>query len=146
MRIRDVRLHDPGGARFRVPDSKTESGIRVVEMSPDLVEAFVDHLDRLRRAGQPTGPDDFVVQNTRHGRIGIGCVETAEHAAVASLAPEHVRGSAFGVLAGVQSLGNLVASAVAGVLYTAISPAAAFIYAALLMAGALLAFAVAGRR
>jgi MFS family permease len=78
--------------------------------------------------------------------IGIGCVETAEHAAVASLAPENVRGSAFGVLAGVQSLGNLVASAVAGVLYTAFSPAAAFIYAALLMAGALVAFAVAGSR
>ena len=26
-------------------------------MTPDLVEAFVEHLDRLRRAGQPTGPD-----------------------------------------------------------------------------------------
>jgi integrase len=69
MRIRHVRLHDRAGARFHVPDSKTESGIRVVEMSPDLVEAFVDHLDRLRRAGYPTGPDDFVVQNTRRGRL-----------------------------------------------------------------------------
>ena len=69
MRIRHARLHDSAGARFHVPDSKTESGIRVVEMSPDLVEAFVDHLDRLRRAGHPMGPDDFVVQNTRHGRI-----------------------------------------------------------------------------
>ncbi len=46
--------------------------------------------------------------------VGIGCAETAEHAAVASLAAENVRGSAFGVLAGVQSLGNLAASAVAG--------------------------------
>jgi hypothetical protein len=42
--------------------------------------------------------------------IGIGCVETAEHAAVAHLAPERLRGSAFGTLATVQSLGNLVAS------------------------------------
>jgi integrase len=69
MRIRDVRLHDRDGARFYIPDSKTESGIRVVEMSPDLAEAFVDHLDRLRRAGHPTGPDDFVIQTARHTRI-----------------------------------------------------------------------------
>jgi integrase len=41
----------------------------VVEISPDLAEAFVTHLDRMRRAGRPTGPADFVVQNTRGGRI-----------------------------------------------------------------------------
>jgi integrase len=69
LRIRDVRLHDPAGARFHIPDAKTESGIRVVEMSPDLAEAFVEHLDRLGRAGRPTGPEDHVVQNTRRGRI-----------------------------------------------------------------------------
>lgn len=39
--------------------------------------------------------------------IAIGCVETAEHAAVATLAPVELRGSAFGLLAAVQSLGNL---------------------------------------
>ena len=55
LRIRHVRLHDPGGARFHVPDSKTETGIRIVEMSPDLAEAFVDHLDRLRSRRQPDG-------------------------------------------------------------------------------------------
>lgn len=48
--------------------------------------------------------------------VGIGCAETAEHAAVATLAPEHLRGSAFGLLATVQAGGNLIASAVAGVL------------------------------
>jgi MFS family permease len=74
--------------------------------------------------------------------VGIGCVETAEHAAVAALAPEHVRGSAFGVLAGVQSLGNLAASAIVGVLYAAVSPAAAFTYAAVLMGAALLVLAL----
>ena len=77
--------------------------------------------------------------------IGIGCAETAEHAAVASLAPEQVRGSAFGVLAGVQSVGNLAASAIAGLLYTVVSPAAAFAYAAALMGAALLALVVSGR-
>jgi len=69
LRIRHVRLHGAGGARFLIPDSKTESGIRSVEMSPDLAEAFVGHLDRLRRAGNPTGPGDHVVQNLRGGRL-----------------------------------------------------------------------------
>ncbi len=69
MRLHHVRLHDPAGARFHIPDSKTETGIRVVEISPDLAEAFVTHLDRMRRAGRSTAPADFVVQNTRGGRI-----------------------------------------------------------------------------
>lgn len=69
--------------------------------------------------------------------IAIGCVETAEHAAVASLAPTDLRGSAFGLLAGVQSLGNVAASSVAGVIWTVASPAAAFAFVALLMAIAL---------
>ncbi|MFN7149292.1 MAG: MFS transporter, partial [Microthrixaceae bacterium] len=58
--------------------------------------------------------------------IGIGVVETAEHSAVATLAPTQLRGSAFGLLAAVQSGGNLAASAIAGILYTALSPAWAF--------------------
>ena len=66
--------------------------------------------------------------------VGIGCAETAEHAAVAGLAPERVRGSAFGVLAAVQSVGNVIASTGAGLLYTLASPAAAFATAAALMA------------
>jgi MFS family permease len=65
--------------------------------------------------------------------VGIGCVETAEHAAVASLAPESLRGSAFGLLAAVQAFGNVVASGVAGLLYTVASPGAAFAFAAALM-------------
>jgi integrase len=69
LRVRHVRLHDAGGARFHIPDAKTETGVRVVEMSPDLAEAFVSHLDRMRRAGNPTVLDDYVVQNLRRGRI-----------------------------------------------------------------------------
>ena len=60
--------------------------------------------------------------------IAIGFVETAEHAAVAALAPIDLRGSAFGALAAIQSLGNFAASAVAGLLWTAVSPRAAFLY------------------
>ena len=50
--------------------------------------------------------------------IGIGCAETAQHAAVANLAPPELRGSAFGLLAAIQAGGNLAASTVAGILWT----------------------------
>jgi integrase len=69
LRLRDVRLHDPDGARFRIRDAKTDAGVREVQMTPDLLEAFVEHLDRLRRAGQRTGPDDYAVPNQRGGRM-----------------------------------------------------------------------------
>lgn len=75
--------------------------------------------------------------------VGIGCVETAEHAAVATFAPEDIRGSAFGMLAAVQSFGNVVASSLAGLLYTIASPTIAFAYAAALMPLALVAMATA---
>jgi integrase len=69
LRLRDVRLHDRDGSRFRIIDAKTDTGVREVQMTPDLVEAFVEHIDRLRRAGLPTGPDDYAVPNRRGGRI-----------------------------------------------------------------------------
>ncbi len=65
--------------------------------------------------------------------IGIGLVETAEHAAVAIFAPDAIRGSAFGFLAATQSFGNLAASAIVGILYTVASPTVAFAYAATVM-------------
>lgn len=63
--------------------------------------------------------------------LAIGCIETCEHAAVATLAPTDLRGSAFGLLATVQSFGNIGASAVAGVLWSIFSPTVAFVYLAL---------------
>jgi integrase len=39
LRIGQVRLHGPDGARFRIVDAKTETGIREVQMSPDLAAA-----------------------------------------------------------------------------------------------------------
>lgn len=77
--------------------------------------------------------------------IAIGFVETAEHAAVAEHAPSDTRGSAFGVLAAVQSVGNLAASAIAGLLWT-VSVRAAFIYLVAWMAVALFSLAAAYRR
>lgn len=62
--------------------------------------------------------------------ITIGVVETAEHGTVADAAPEDIRGSAFGFLAAIQSFGNLVASGIAGLLWTLVSPLAVFLFAA----------------
>jgi MFS family permease len=70
--------------------------------------------------------------------VGIGAVETAEHSAVATLARDDLRGSSFGALAAIQSFGNLIASAVVGVLYTTVSPTAAFLVPAVAMLVALL--------
>lgn len=69
LRIGQLRLHDPGGARFDIPDSKTETGRREVQMTPDLVEAVIEQIDRLRRAGRPTGPDAYLVQNIHGGQV-----------------------------------------------------------------------------
>lgn len=69
--------------------------------------------------------------------LAIGCVETSQHTAVASLAPPALRGSAFGLLATVQSVGNIMASALAGLLWSAIAPTAAFLYLVIWMVAAL---------
>ena len=61
---------------------------------------------------------------------GIGLAETAESALVASLLPDRLRGSGFGLLGGVQSAGDFASSAIVGLLWTAVSPLAGFAYAA----------------
>jgi MFS family permease len=61
---------------------------------------------------------------------GMGLVETAEPALVARLLPDELRGSGFGLLGGVQSLGDFVSSAAVGGVWTAVSPGAAFTLAA----------------
>lgn len=62
--------------------------------------------------------------------IGIGCAETAESTIVALALPDRLRGNGFGVLGLVQSVGDLGATLVAGLLWSLISPLAAFTYAA----------------
>lgn len=78
--------------------------------------------------------------------LAIGCIETALHSAVAALAPAEIRGSAFGLLATIQAGGNFVASAIAGLLWTAISAQAAFLYLTAWMLLALVGLALATRR
>jgi MFS family permease len=65
--------------------------------------------------------------------VAIGAIETAEHAAVATLAPTHLRGSAFGLLAAMQGFGNLIASSIAGLLWRIVSGRAAFLYLVICM-------------
>jgi MFS family permease len=62
--------------------------------------------------------------------VAKGLAETAENTVVAAYAPEEARGSAFGILAGIQSFANLAASAIAGALWTLVSARAAFLYLA----------------
>lgn len=69
LKIGAVRLHHQDGAHLRIVDAKTEAGERIVLVSPDLAEVVVEHIDRLRRAGRPTGSDDYLVPNTRGRRI-----------------------------------------------------------------------------
>jgi hypothetical protein len=38
-------------------------------MTPDQVEAVIEHIDRLGRAGHPTGPTDHLAQNLHGGRM-----------------------------------------------------------------------------
>lgn len=77
--------------------------------------------------------------------VGIGCAETSEHSAVATFAPTGLRGSAFGLLATVQAVGNVAASAVAGALYTFASPIGAFGYLVTWMVAAAAALVWAAR-
>ncbi len=69
LRIGHLRLHDPDGARFQIPGAKTAAGVRVVEMSPDLLAEWRLHLDRLRRAGRSLEPDAWAIPNRNGGRM-----------------------------------------------------------------------------
>jgi MFS family permease len=62
--------------------------------------------------------------------LAVGCVETAQHSAVAILAPAQLRGSAFGLLATIQAGGNVAASMAAGIVWTVFGPRVAFVYLA----------------
>jgi len=68
---------------------------------------------------------------------GYALQQSLERAIAADLAPIEVRGTGFGVLAAVNGVGDLVSSAVVGILWTAFSPAVGFSYALVMtLAGA----------
>ncbi len=61
--------------------------------------------------------------------------------------PQHIRGSGFGLLATVNGVGDLISSIAVGALWSAVSPAAGFLYAAAFTTlGALLIYFFTGRR
>jgi MFS family permease len=64
---------------------------------------------------------------------GEGLVETSEHAAVARTAPPVALGPAFGLLTAIQSSGRVVASVIAGLLWTLVSPQAGLLFTAPLL-------------
>jgi MFS family permease len=70
--------------------------------------------------------------------MGIGLAETAESAVVALSTPTAVRSQAFGVLGLTQSLGDIGATVVAGLLWSLVSPTVAFGYAAVWMLASVL--------
>ncbi len=69
--------------------------------------------------------------------MGKGCAETAEHTMIAAFSSDEARGSAFGLLAAIQSFGNLAASGIAGIVWSVASPEVAFTYVAAWMGIAL---------
>lgn len=69
IRIRELRLHAASGAQFRIPDAKTEAGAREIQVSPDLLEEIIAHVDALRRVGHPTDGDAYLFGNRRSGRL-----------------------------------------------------------------------------
>jgi MFS family permease len=60
---------------------------------------------------------------------GYALQQSLERATAADLAPIEVRSTGFGVLSAVNGVGDLVSSAVVGILWTAFSPAVGFSYA-----------------
>ena len=115
-----VRHHQPGRVTQILERKRLEAehDAMLARWHLDAAEQDIGAQDRHARAIDLGDP----------ARI-IGVVQR-EHAAVAGAAPNHLRGSAFGLLAAVQSFGNLAASAIAGLLWTAFSPSWAFAYLA----------------
>jgi MFS family permease len=65
--------------------------------------------------------------------FSIAVADTLEGVMTADLVSDPLRGTAYGVLGAVNGVGDLVASVVVGVLWTALSPLIAFAYAAVVM-------------
>lgn len=76
--------------------------------------------------------------------VGIGLAETAESVLLARRLPDHLRGSGFGVLGAVQAFGDLGSSFAVGLIWSLVSPTAAFVYAGVSMMLSVAAGAVTG--
>jgi len=66
------------------------------------------------------------------GGIFLGITDSMEGALAADLLPQEIRATGYGVLATVNGIGDLVSSAMVGILWTSIAPSVGFIYSAAL--------------
>jgi len=117
---------------------------RVAPRSADIVVSM-SAPDPTFDAEPPGSGRPWLTPGVRAG-VGIGAAETAENAEVTALAPTALRGSAFGLLAGIQSAGDFIASAIVGLVWTLVSPTLAFGLAAALMVGSLVTMLLHGDR
>jgi len=79
--------------------------------------------------------------------ISAATYTALEKAYAADLLPSHLRGTGYGVLQTIDGIGDFISSFTVGFLWSAISPASGFIYAAVLsVASAVLLFATRNRR
>jgi integrase len=69
LRVGHVRLSGPDAARLTIVDAKSEAGIREVQMTPELTRVVTEHLVRLQRTGLPARLGDYLVPNSRGGRL-----------------------------------------------------------------------------
>jgi MFS family permease len=134
-----LRINDLGVAAFWIP--LLWSGLHVVKVLSSL--AGGDLSDRLGRRtvitagwavyalvyagfGYFDSPTPVIVIFLSYG-IYFGLTEGVEKAWVADLAPAGARGTAFGVYNAALGVGGLVSSVMFGVIWTRVSPSAAFL-------------------
>ena len=86
---------------------------------------------RPRVHDEEVGTANDEVHELLHHSLGLNrLAETSESTLVARALPDSLRGSGFGVLGGVQALGDIVSTVTVGILYVVFSPFVAFAYAA----------------
>jgi hypothetical protein len=95
IRLCDVRLHDRDGARVRIPDAKTEAGIRVVQLTPDLI-ASVPRLIHAKYAVVQTPPPQqrqrpSQNRHTHHCTIGAKTPAPTQRRGLRDAPQPHVR-------------------------------------------------------
>ncbi len=134
-----LRLNDLGVATFWIP--LLWSGLHVVKVLSSLAggdlsdrfgrrDAHRRRLDRLRARLRSLRLLRFARAGHRHLsllRLYFGLTEGVEKAWVADLAPAGARGTAFGVYNAALGVGGLVSSLMFGVIWTRVSPSAAFL-------------------
>lgn len=80
-------------------------------------------------AGAATGPA-LLLAGVLVAGAGDGALQPAVPATVARVVPAELRTSAFGLVSGMQGVANLAAGALIGLVWSAVSPEAALLYAA----------------